>query len=127
MEKLDLLILAGAGAMAATAGVLWFTREPSIALEDAPPAVQQMVAESADPQVRDAVKAGRQVRLSALKPSSDVPTFQAEVANMGGTDDTSMTEAEMRETVRAMQRASDRADQAAAEAARARRVSEPDR
>jgi hypothetical protein len=126
MEKLDLLILAGAGAMAATAGVLWFTREPSIALEDAPPAVQQMVAESADPQVREAVQSGRQVRLRALKPSSDVPTFQSEVANMGGTDN-SMSEAEMDQMVRSMQRASDRANQAAADAARARRASEPDR
>ena len=127
MEKLDLLILAGAGAMAATAGVLWITREPSIALEEAPPAAQQMVAESADPQVREAVQSGRPVRLRALKPSSDVPTFQSEVANMGGTDNSGMTDAQMRETVRTMQSASESASQAAADAERARRSSEPDR
>lgn len=118
MEKLDLLLLAGAGALAATAGALWFTREPSIALEDAPPVAQQLVADSADPQVREAVEAGRPVRLRALRPSSDVPVFQSEVEGMGGTEEMpQMSEAEMNQTLRAMQRAA-AADRAARNADR---------
>ncbi|MDQ3126615.1 MAG: hypothetical protein M3Q74_13550 [Pseudomonadota bacterium] len=94
MTKIDLLILAGAGALAATAGALWFTREPSIALEDAPPVAQQLVAESSDPALRQALAEGRSIRLRALKPSSDVGTFQREVEGRGGTADMSAADME---------------------------------
>lgn len=75
MTKVDYAIALAAIMMAMIAAALWFTREPSIALEDAPPIARQLVSEMGDPDVQDALAKGRPIRVRALTPDKDLPVF----------------------------------------------------
>lgn len=83
MTKLDYAIALAAAVMAIIAAALWLTREPSISLEDAPPAARRLMSEVEDPATRQAMAEGRSIRLRAVKPGKDAPVFRPVEASAG--------------------------------------------